>query len=103
MNRTWSEFFGTGISKALEDLGSQGEWPSHPELLDWLAAEFMDPQYDAAGTHPWDIRHMVRIIVLSNTYRQSSHPLLSSISAIRKTVCWRGRAASVWMPNRCTT
>lgn len=72
MNRMWSQFFGTGISKAVEDLGSQGEWPSHLELLDWLAAEFMNPQYDAAGTHPWDIRHMVRVIVLSDTYRQSS-------------------------------
>ena len=72
VNRMWSEFFGTGISKTVEDLGSQGEWPSHPELLEWLAAEFMNPQYDAAGTHPWDMRHMVRIIVLSETYRQSS-------------------------------
>jgi hypothetical protein len=72
MNRVWSEFFGTGLSKTVEDLGSQGEWPSHLELLNWLAAEFMNPQYDASGTHPWDIRHMVRIIVLSNTYRQSS-------------------------------
>jgi Protein of unknown function (DUF1553)/Protein of unknown function (DUF1549)/Planctomycete cytochrome C len=72
MNRMWSEFFGTGLSKALEDVGSQGEWPSHPELLDWLAAEFVHPEYDAAGTHDWDIKHMVRIIVLSHTYRQSS-------------------------------
>jgi len=72
MNRMWMEFFGTGISKSVEDLGSQGEWPSHLELLNWLSAEFMNPQYDAAGTHPWDIRHMVRIIVLSNTYKQSS-------------------------------
>jgi hypothetical protein len=72
MNRMWSEFFGTGLSKALEDVGSQGEWPSHPELLDWLAAEFVHPEYDAAGTHDWDVKHMVRTIVLSQTYRQSS-------------------------------
>jgi hypothetical protein len=72
VNRVWSELFGTGLSKALDDLGSQGEWPSHLELLDWLAVEFMDPQYDAAGTHPWDVKHLVRTIVLSNTYRQSS-------------------------------
>ena len=72
VNRLWGEFFGIGLSKTVEDLGSQGEWPSHPELLDWLAAEFMNPQYDAVGTHPWDVRHVVRTIVLSNTYRQSS-------------------------------
>jgi hypothetical protein len=72
MNRMWSGFFGTGLSKTVEDLGSQGESPTHPELLNWLAAEFMNPQFDAAGTHPWDVRHMIRLIVLSNTYRQSS-------------------------------
>jgi hypothetical protein len=68
----WSELFGACISKTVEDVGSQGDWPSHPELLNWLAAEFMNPQYDAAGTHPWDVKHMVRLIVLSKTYRQSS-------------------------------
>ena len=47
----------------LEDLGSQGEWPTHPELLDWLAAEFMEG---------WDVKHLVRTIVTSHTYRQSS-------------------------------
>lgn len=64
MNRLWSRFFGNGLSATLEDLGSQGEWPRHPELLDWLAVEFMD-----AG---WDVKHMVRLIVLSDTYRQDS-------------------------------
>jgi hypothetical protein len=72
MNRLWSEFFGSGISKTVEDLGSQGDWPSHLELLNWLAAEFMNPQYQAEGAHAWDVRHMVRLIVLSETYRQSS-------------------------------
>ena len=48
MNRMWSEYFGAGISKSVEDFGSQGDWPSHLELLNWLAAEFMNPQYDAA-------------------------------------------------------
>jgi hypothetical protein len=72
MNRMWSEFFGAGISKSVEDFGSQGDYPSHLELLNWLAAEFMSPQYDAANTHPWDMRHMARILVLSETYRQSS-------------------------------
>ena len=53
MNRLWSEFFGTGISKTVEDLGSQGDWPSNLQLLNWLSAEFMNPEFDAAGTHPW--------------------------------------------------
>ncbi len=68
VNRLWRQFFGTGLSRMLEDVGSQGEWPSHPELLDWLAAEFMSP----AGAHPWDVRHMIRTIVTSYTYRQAS-------------------------------
>ena len=64
VNRLWKMFFGTGISNVLDDIGSQGEWPSHPELLDWLAVEFME-----SG---WDIKHMVRLIVNSKAYRQSS-------------------------------
>jgi hypothetical protein len=68
VNRLWRQFFGTGLSRMLEDVGSQGEWPSHPELLDWLAAEFMSP----AGAHAWDVRHMIRTIVTSYTYRQTS-------------------------------
>jgi hypothetical protein len=66
VNRLWRQFFGTGLSKTLDDLGSQGEWPSHPELLDWLASEFV--------THGWDVKHLIRTIVTSQTYRQSSAP-----------------------------
>jgi len=66
MNRLWRQFFGTGLSAQTDDLGAQGEAPSHPELLDWLAAEFME-----SG---WDFRHMVQLIVSSHTYRQSSQP-----------------------------
>ncbi len=72
VNRTWRTFFGTGFSKVLDDLGSQGEWPTHPELVDWLASEFIHPEWDAAGTHSWDVKHLIRTIVLSHTYRQSS-------------------------------
>jgi len=64
VNRLWKQFFGTGLSAIVDDLGSQGEYPSHPELLDWLAADFMD--------RGWDVKAMVRTIVLSATYRQSS-------------------------------
>jgi hypothetical protein len=64
VNRLWKRYFGTGISAVLDDLGSQGEWPVHPELLDWLAAEFRD-----SG---WNVKHIVRLIVTSSTYRQSS-------------------------------
>ena len=64
VNRLWKLFFGTGIAKNLDDLGSQGELPVNPELLDWLAVEFMD-----SG---WDVKHMVRLIVSSGAYRQSS-------------------------------
>jgi Protein of unknown function (DUF1553)/Protein of unknown function (DUF1549)/Planctomycete cytochrome C len=72
VNRVWRQFFGTGLTSTLGDLGSQGEWPSHPDLLDWLASEFMQPQFDAAGTHAWDMKHLVRTIVTSDTYKQSS-------------------------------
>jgi hypothetical protein len=64
MNRLWKQFFGTGLSKVLDDLGAQGEPPANPELLDWLACEFID-----SG---WNMKHMVRTIVTSATYRQTS-------------------------------
>jgi hypothetical protein len=64
VNRLWQHSFGTGLVKTVEDFGSQGEWPSHPELLDWLAVEFVE-----SG---WDVRHIVRLIVTSRTYRQSA-------------------------------
>ncbi len=66
VNRLWKQFFGTGLSAQVDDLGAQGEWPVHPELLDWLAAEFRD-----GG---WDVKHMVRLLVTSHAYRQSSDP-----------------------------
>jgi hypothetical protein len=74
VDRYWREFFGTGISKSVDDLGSQGEWPTHPELLDWLAAELKHPEWEAQGAHEWDVKHIIRTIVMSQTYRQSSLP-----------------------------
>lgn len=78
VNRLWGQFFGTAISARIEDLGLQGEWPTHPELLDWLAAEFMEPQVNPNPSgryeipHAWDIKHMVRLIVHSAAYRRDS-------------------------------
>jgi hypothetical protein len=73
VNRLWKQYFGTGISKSLGDLGSQGESPVNPELLDWLAMEFMHPSADSApAAKPWDVKHIVRLIVTSGAYRQSS-------------------------------
>lgn len=66
VNRLWKLYFGTGLSKGLDDLGTRGEWPPQPELLDWLAVEFMDSH--------WDVKHMVRLLVTSSAYRQSSKP-----------------------------
>ncbi len=66
VNRLWRIYFGTGLCRTLEDLGSQGDWPTHPELLDWLAVEFRE-----SG---WDVKHLVELIVTSRTYRQSSEP-----------------------------
>jgi hypothetical protein len=64
VNRLWKLFYGTGLSKSLEDMGTQGELPTNQALLDWLAAELMD-----SG---WDIKHMVRLMVTSGTYRLAS-------------------------------
>ncbi len=64
VNRLWYLYFGNGLSANLDDLGYQGAWPSHPELLDWLAVEFMD-----SG---WDVKHVIRIILNSQAYKQSS-------------------------------
>ena len=63
-NRLWYLFFGAGLSRSLDDFGGQGEAPSHPELLDALACELVD-----SG---WDVKHMIKLLVTSRAYRQSS-------------------------------
>src|SRR5262249_31064798 len=84
MNRLWKQYFGAGISGVVDDLGAQGEWPVNPELLDWLACEFRQPVAGESSPHtdaasgkaacgPWDLKHMVKLIVMSETYRQDSN------------------------------
>ena len=80
VNRFWTQLFGQGIVKTVDDFGSQGDWPSHLELLDWLSVEFSgsadgrEPKAD--GRHPnplrWNLKHVIRTLVTSATYRQSS-------------------------------
>lgn len=65
VNRYWQMYFGNGLVKTTEDFGSQGAWPTHPDLLDWLATEFI-----RSG---WDVKQLQKLIVTSATYRQSSH------------------------------
>ncbi len=64
VNRVWQMLFGRGIVESAGDFGNQGSWPTHPELLDWLAVDFME--------NGWDTRHLLRTIVSSETYRQSA-------------------------------
>ncbi|MBL8763956.1 MAG: PSD1 domain-containing protein [Phycisphaerae bacterium] len=64
VNRMWEMLFGHGIVRTTEDFGYQGEWPTHPELLDWLAVDFRE--------HGWDVRRVLRLMVTSATYRQRS-------------------------------
>src|SRR5207248_5626658 len=67
VNRLWKLMFGQGIVKSMEDFGAQGTWPTHPDLLDWLAVEFRE-----SG---WDTKHMIKLVVMSSSYRQSSRML----------------------------
>jgi hypothetical protein len=64
VNRLWLLFYGQGLVKTADDLGAQGSWPSHPELLDWLAVEFQ-----GSG---WNVRHLIKLMVTSSAYRQTS-------------------------------
>jgi hypothetical protein len=85
VNRHWQMLFGAGIVRSVEDFGGQGDWPSHPELLDWLAVEFSSPlptvgegpgvrgqPRESSKANPWDVKRLLKLIVTSATYRQSS-------------------------------
>ena len=76
VNRVWQQYFGAGLVTTPEDFGTRADRPSHPELLDWLAAEFMSPEVpdpaSGAAPRPWSLKHLHRLIAGSSTYRQAS-------------------------------
>ncbi|PAW63429.1 MAG: hypothetical protein B9S36_04790 [Verrucomicrobiia bacterium Tous-C2TDCM] len=74
VNRYWQRLFLNGLVATAEDFGSQGRLPTHPELLDWLARDFVN--------HGWDLRHLLKTIVLSATYRQSSNVASGELATI---------------------
>ena len=74
VNRIWHHVFGTGIVSTTGDFGQAGAPPSHPELLEWLAAEFVSPEKQSSNNHNWSMHHMIRLMVMSDAFRQSSLP-----------------------------
>ena len=84
VNRLWQEFFGRGIVRTAGDFGLQGDLPTHPELLDWLATDFMKTG--------WDIKKMVRLIVTSATYRQSAKASKEQLANDPENI-WLSRSA----------
>ncbi len=81
VNRIWQLFMGTGIVRTVEEFGSQGEQPSHPEFLDWLATEFMEPTHPAMRGKAWSTRGLIRLIVTSEVYKQSA---IVSLDVLKK-------------------
>lgn len=90
VNRYWQTFFGRGLVATPDDFGLQGAQPTHPDLLDWLAVEFME-----SG---WDVKHLHRLIVTSATYRQSSQVTPELLEADASNL-WLGRAPRYRMPS----
>ena len=78
VNRIWHHIFGRGIVPTTSDFGKAGALPAHPELLDWLAAEFVQPSEPAK---PWSMKPMIRLLVMSDAFRQSSRPRPEGLTA----------------------
>jgi len=95
VNRLWASFFGRGIVKTLGDFGMQGELPSHPELLDWLAVDFRE--------NGWNIKRLVKQIVMSATYRQSSTITEKHLKTTPKISFWLVQLVCVSLPKMCVT
>ncbi len=109
VNRVWQQYFGRGLVETENDFGTQGALPTHPELLDWLACEFMQPTNEAGGgglttpragspktrnpAHVWSLKHLHRLIVSSAAYRQSSRvrPELASVDPLNKLLARQSR------------
>jgi hypothetical protein len=87
VNRLWAYHFGEGIVRTTSDLGFQGGHPSHPELLDWLASELVNP---ASGGKPWSLKHIHRLILQSASYRQQSRVVESAMKVdAENRLLWR--------------
>ena len=93
VNQIWQEIFGSGIVKTTGDFGMQGELPSHPALLDWLAVDFME--------HGWNIKRLVKQIVMSATYRQSAKRRKIRSKKILKTFTSHADHVYAYPQNRC--
>jgi hypothetical protein len=104
VNRIWHHVFGSGIVTTTSDFGSAGAPPTHPELLDWLAAEFVTPtvavdpnlkrrrgvEANEAAGKPWSMKHMIRLMVMSEAFRQSSLPTPEGLAKdANSTLLWR--------------
>lgn len=95
VNRVWQQYFGKGLVETENDFGTQGIPPTHPELLDWLACEFMQPTTEVGGgsADAWSLKHLHRLITTSTTYRQSSRvrPELMQVDANNRFLARQNR------------
>ena len=94
VNRIWHHVFGNGIVTTTSDFGSAGARPTHPELLDWLSAELMHPTVGAdvkdSLTEPWSVKHMIRLMVLSDAFQQQSIPRAQALKTdASSALLWR--------------